>query len=181
MINANRVEKAFREDVSDVTARPAAIDEWLGRAPSNRGRASERAELRDLQTRLSKLAARRQRAWDMSLDAPDIVSADLPGQIRRINAEESEVRDRIVALESALSSDVVKARSLAATKRLLQDFWSLYDAAPYETKRDLALTVVEALGGLEVDRRGLKWPGRSLAIVENDASGQTRTSLAALR
>ncbi|MGA8840765.1 MAG: recombinase family protein [Candidatus Aquilonibacter sp.] len=165
-INADRLETWFRDDIGNLAAHPKTLRKFVA---NPHGRSSSPSGLRSEAARLAKAIAnvdrKRQRAWDFALNAAPEVENDLPDQLRRLNLEESELRDQLAAIEAALESDQRIERTIEFAKKMLSEFWQSYEKATYEQKRELCNELVRALGGASATKLGLVWSGTALHAI----------------
>jgi hypothetical protein len=79
-------------------------------------------------------------------------------------------RSHLTELRQQLATRTTAQRTMDRAKELLSNFWTLYDTASYEDRRELIAAVVQALGGAKATKEGITWDqqprlGRSPARV----------------
>jgi hypothetical protein len=157
MINAERLERWFEDDIARIQADPNLFERW-----SATQRASDiDAMIREKHQLVEHLSngsfdSLRQRAWQLAL-TDDSIEADLPRQLRAIANDEAHDRDRLGALSKMLADCSESKRTEDLARGLVADFRRLFHAAHYEQKRELAAAVVQALGGAKASKAGVVW------------------------
>jgi DNA invertase Pin-like site-specific DNA recombinase len=156
-INAELLERWFKEDVARLRADPKLLDHWAAAKRASDAEALGH-EKRQLEERLrdGSFDRLRQRAWHLAL-SDDSVEADLARQLRAIAEDEGNCRDRLSQVADILEQAQEEKRSHERASALLQNFQHLCDAAPYEQRRELASALVHALGGARASKAGLHW------------------------
>lgn len=154
MINADTLESWFRDSICKIQARPELLEKWV--KSKHPGNVNAHAEIERLQKIAGSFDERRRRAWELALDN-EVVAEDLPRQLRAINAEEQETKARLADLLNSQTLDIEHQRTVQRARKLLQQFWQLYDTASYEQQRELSATLAAALGGATADKSGLFW------------------------
>ena len=172
MINADQMELWFWSEMKCLAAHPSLVRKYFGEKKPKTA-VSSRTELQSLNRELANLQTRRQRAWDIALDATGDTRSDLPEQLRRLSEQEGVIRDSIHRLESVDEHQETLARSIAGAKQLVADLRRLYDHAPYEQKRELCNAVVRALGGAVATKEGLVWLRDALPTRKHAASQES--------
>lgn len=159
-INAERLEEQFRREVGELAAAgPRTFARWLNGERDGDDARELRAEIASLErsTSAETLEVARQRVWELALGAGPNASRDLERQLARINAKAETERARLAELRVKIERRDTAKRTVEEAARLLKGFWSRYDRAPYERKRELVDALTEALGGCTADRDGLYW------------------------
>ncbi len=157
-INAAVLERRFRDEVARLAANDAALENWLSGESQVEDREALEREADKLETDLNprELERVRARCWELALGNPHLTT-DLEAQFGRLAADAQRKRERLRELHSAMASRCDRRRTLQAARALLSRFWETFDAADYDAKRELVETLVAALGGLEADKKGLRW------------------------
>ncbi len=160
MINADRLEGWFDGTIRELEAEPGLLERWIttSRVTNTQELGREKHSL-EARLRNGSFDTLRQRAWQLALN-DDSVAADLPRQLKTISDEEAGCRDRLAELANILDNEKEASRSERQARTLLKDFRALYRVATYEQQRELAHTVVQALGGCRASKDGLVWTGR---------------------
>jgi DNA invertase Pin-like site-specific DNA recombinase len=157
MINADRLEQWFEDDIASIEADDKLFRRWSAtERPSDMDTIiRERFQIEE-RLRNGSFDNLRQRAWQLAL-TDDSVKADLPRQLKTIAAEEAHTRDRLGEISKILDDNSETKRTEDLARRLLAEFKQLFYQAPYEQKRELANSLVAALGGVKASKDGLFW------------------------
>jgi len=156
-INADRIELEFRNSLNGLIARPASLRAWMANPRPGASPKALRADTARLTAAIAAIAKKRQRAWDLALHEDLGVANDLPDQLRRLNDEESNLRDELGRIESVLEGQRESDRTYETARLMLREFWPHYASATYEQKRELCNEIVECLGGAKASKDGLIW------------------------
>jgi DNA invertase Pin-like site-specific DNA recombinase len=158
LIRAERVEELVLEHLRTLSISPAAMREWVGAAKDLDAHPAMIAERDSLTKTLDAdlYGRRRQRVWQLAIDN-DLSGQDLAKQLDSIALDETQTRDRLRSIESAIASSSSRTRSLARAKELLNTFPTLYQKASYEQKRELATAAITCLGGAVASKSGIRW------------------------
>jgi DNA invertase Pin-like site-specific DNA recombinase len=156
-INAELLERWFKEDIASLRADPSVLERWAAakRASDADALSHEQRQLEE-HLRDGSFDRLRQRAWQLAL-SDDSVEADLARQLRAIAEDEGSCRDRLSQVTEILEQDHEEKRTQERASALLQNFQQLCDVAPYEQRRELASALVQALGGARASKTGLVW------------------------
>lgn len=162
-INAEKLEKRFREDVSALSADPKLVDRWLRTETKNAGERALRTEIAALERSTSPevVEAARQRIWELALKAGPNASSDLERQLGRIAAKVDAEQTRLEELRTAGERRATAQRTAEQAQKLLGGFWRRYDRSAYDRQRELVGLLTEALGGCTADRDGLYWTAKT--------------------
>lgn len=160
-INAERMEKWFREDVGRLTADERLLRRWVAGERSSTDVKVLRREVAALErsTAPEALEATRTQVWNLALGGAH-AAADLERQLARIAEKAGADRVRLAELRASLDRREGASRTLEQAEALLSNFWKRYDRAGYEQKRELMGALTAALGGCTATKAGLVWPRR---------------------
>lgn len=168
-INAQWLEGEFRSQIDHLVARPEDLRRWVQATPYGSTKRELEREVSRLERETSDelLEKTQQRVWQLALDAK-IDSADLGRQLQRVKDEFAVRRSQLSELRQQLEARTATQRTMERAQELLRNFWTLYDAASYEDRRELIAAVVRALGGAKATKEGIIWErqprlGRSAA------------------
>jgi len=81
----------------------------------------------------------------------------LSAQLGRIKDDFAKRRSQATELRQQLAVQTTERRTVERAAALLKNFWTLYDAAGYEDRRELIAAVVRALGGATATKEGIVW------------------------
>ena len=156
-INANTLEAWFFRDVGELAGDSGLVRAFLSdEAPRQDGQ-SVAKELTRIRSQLEACAGKRRRAWQASQSGDEYVVADLSRELKSIVEEEADLRDRLGRLEETSSEALQSRRTIEKAKTSIKHFWKNYNTATYEQKRELASSIVSALGGATATKGGLVW------------------------
>ncbi len=161
-INAERMEGWFREQIGMLTADENLLKRWVaGERPTDDAKAVRR-EIATLErsTAPATVEAARARVWDLAIGG-SYAAADLERQLRRLANKAEADRARLAELRARVDATDSKGRNFDQAKRLLSNFWPLYDRAEYEVKRELMASLTASLGGVTATKDGLQWARQS--------------------
>ena len=164
-INANIFEAWFKDHVQSIGGEADLLERWLRGESVDRDAAADRREIASLerQTDPQAVATLKTKAWNLALGG-EHAAQDLEHQLARIDNETSEKRARLERLKRQQQTQIESDRSVAEARRLLSDFWPLYERATYENKRELVQNLVQSLGGATASKRGIQWTRRPTSI-----------------
>lgn len=179
MLNAERLEAEFFSILRDLRVDPGLLQMWVSRerpsGPSHAELEQEAAKLRRLASP-ERIDFLKRTAWSISISSNDAhVTADLPRQLARISEDDGANRARLREIETALAEGSKRARSLSLAASLIEQFEALYEAATYNERRDLCLSISTALGGLTASPAGLNWDVREARVTRRQSTGTRPT------
>lgn len=154
-INAEWLEREFRSQINHLVARPEELGRWVQATPYGSTKREIEREVARLERESSDelLEKTQQRVWQLALDAR-IDSADLGQQLQRVKDDFASRSTQLADLRRQLVSRTTAQRTVERANELLANFWTLYDGASYEDRRELIAAVVQALGGAKAPRKG---------------------------
>jgi DNA invertase Pin-like site-specific DNA recombinase len=157
-INAERMESWFREQVGALTADERLLKRWVAGERTTDDAKSIRREIVALErlTAPAVVEAARSRVWDLAIGG-SYAAADLERQLKRLADKAEADRARLSDLRARVDATDSKARNFEQAKRLLSNFWPLYERATYEVKRELMASLTASLGGVTATKDGLQW------------------------
>lgn len=158
-INAERMEGWFRDQVGILTVDERLLKRWVAGERTADDAKVTRREIAALERSTAPAAvdATRSRVWDLAMGGSH-AAADLERQLKRLAEKTEADRARLAELRSRVDAAESRSRNFDQAKRLLANFWPLYDRAPYEQKRELMGALTAALGGCVATKSGLVWP-----------------------
>ncbi len=159
MVNAERLETRFFEDIGSLVADEKLLRSWMAvpRAGHDDVVALKR-ELKRLEAENSEEAvhARRDKLFGLAMSA-SVDEVEFKRQMNRLDREVSEKLARVATIRATLSESHSRTKGVDHALSLLRRFDELYRSAEYELKREIVSSLCEALGGVSVSRRGLNW------------------------
>ena len=157
-INANVLEAWFKDHIQSIVGEAGLLERWLRGGSVDRDALAERREIAILerQTDPQAIATMKTKAWNLALGGQH-AAQDLERQLARIDDELGEKRARLERLKEKQQTKTQNDRTVTEARRLLTNFWPLYERASYENKRELAHNLVQSLGGATATKVGLHW------------------------
>jgi DNA invertase Pin-like site-specific DNA recombinase len=159
-IRADVLETTALARLEQIALSPKAIDAWVRDEHSDaKPNGAERKALKALLAS-DAFEKRRQRVWQLAIEN-NIKGVDLSRQLTMIADEEARARDRLSAIDARAERLDAAQRNVGRARDLLRRFRELYDVAPYEQRRELAFTAIQAVGGAVATASGIRWLRRS--------------------
>jgi hypothetical protein len=157
-INAEWLEGDFRSQIDRLVARPEDLRKWVQSTPFGSSKRDLEREIARLERECSDEALEKtqQRVWQLALDAK-IDAADLGRQLQRVKDDFTSRRLQLTDLRQQLEARTTTQRTMERAQEVLKNFWTLYDAASYEDRRELIAAAVQALGGAKATKDGIIW------------------------
>jgi len=175
--NAELLEGQFFQEIGELRASERLLQKWVDAPTVDKRHAAVIAkEVKQLTDESSESAEaiHRDRVFDAVVSA-DLGHVEVRRQLERVQKIFAEKRGRLSLLRQQIAGVQMSTRSLERARLLLASFRELYDVADYEKKRELVAALVEALGGLTIDRGGLRWK------LKNGGSREGELSIPTLR
>lgn len=158
--NAARVEAALRERCLRFSVTPDELRAWMNEPAEDRVELEREARALEATSSPAAVEAAKQRVWNLALAAA-IPAEDLASQLRRIEADATAKRERLVSLRAQIARAEHGGRTVDRALALLRDFWTLYENSPMERRKMLMAEVVRAVGPVYAAKDGATF-GRPL-------------------
>lgn len=169
MVNAERIERQFFSNIGNLVGDPALLRRWIATPKAGVvDSASLKRELKKLQADVADEAMQAQRDKLFSLAMTASVSeVEFKRQMNRLDTEATESLAKIAEIRKKLGTQDKDSKTIEYAASLLSRFHELYERAPYDLKRELAGSLAQALGGVQVGREGLRWSAEAATVTES--------------